>query len=231
MPLIVPDSPQPKRAPWRGVVVGLAAAALFVVTLAFLARAMRDDGPAVPEQLRLTSLSPNDAAVPREDASTAVTDAENDGAGSHHTDETSDAGAFGFEDNAASSVTVPAQPDAGPIGAAGPPVDVNAVVGRVIPILERCLHDALRFDPALGGRGRLRIEVRAGALTATLVDATSPVLAACVTERVSASVQAQQATGPETSALDDVIQLEARVLLDGLRGQVRVESAAVLPDR
>src|SRR5689334_3780156 len=117
MALLPKDSTGPKeRPPWRGVVVGVVAAIVFVCALAVSAWATRDTQRGVPDERRHRV---RDAGVV-----VAVTDAG-----------TYDAG---FVD-AGSTVEGPLpEPDAGPVHVApeGPPVVAKDVAAAVVPIVE-----------------------------------------------------------------------------------------------
>lgn len=204
MPLVAEDSSQAReRPPWRGLVAGAFATVAFVLGLAFVARATRDSAGPVLHDPEETVVAVRPSAPTQ---GSAATDAEDAGAA-----ESSDAGDV---------PTVEPEPDSGPVLVPGPPVDVDAVTAEVRPIIEKCLQGALRFDPSLGGRARLSLLVRRGEVSATLLDAPSPVLASCVSTSASAVPSASDPPAP--------VKVEARVVLDGLRGRVKIEEAELV---
>jgi hypothetical protein len=206
MPLVSNELPSSReRPPWRGLVVGVVAAAVFIVVLAFVARATRDGAGGVVHIPTEEELALAAAAL---DAGPAVVDA---GAPA-----IVDAGSV---EDAGERATVENE-DAGPTVVPLPPVDAMAVAGEVQPIVEKCLQNALRFDPSLGGKVHVDVEARAAALHATLKDAPSPVLATCFAENARALPFAN--AGAETSHVEVTLQL------DGLRGQVKVVSAELV---
>ena len=195
MPLVThePEGPT-ERPPWRGVVVGLCAAILFTVALAVAAFATRDTTKGVPFH-------------PRPDAGFA--DAGFVDAG----DVEADAGP------SSPPVEGPiGDVDAGPIFVAGPPVNAADVATAMLPVVAECLRAALRFDPSLGGRVTLRVIAERGALSATLLQSSSPVLASCVTSKGKLPYETPR----------DAVAVEAKLTLDGLRGTVKLVSADVV---
>lgn len=213
MPLVPDDGHQNvARAPWRGLVAGVVAAVAFIVGLAVVARATRDSAGGVPprpdEPARLVAVPPPAGPTGEDDGAVDMVVATTD-AGQ------ADAGAATVE-----LATVEPEPDSGPVEVPGPPVDVAQVMAEVQPVLEKCLQGALRFDPSLGGNAGLSLSIRKGVLTAAMIDAPSPVLAACVEENARAL--------PTQASPREPVKVEARVALDGLRGRVKVESAVLV---
>jgi hypothetical protein len=112
--------------------------------------------------------------------------------------------------------------DAGVEGPQGPPVDALLVAARVLPVVEACLKSALRFDPSLGGRAHLTATVSpAGRISARLTQAPSSILTGCVAEG------ARDLVAPTAPA--EEARVDAVLVVDGLRGQVRLDSAAIAP--
>lgn len=225
MPLITSEPPSPAgRAPWRGAVAGLIASLVFIVGLAVVARATRDGSGGVPRVPReLTSLPPvvdgGPAAVGSTDAGAADAHADAGGADAHADGGDADAGEVAIFVDAGPLEGPEADPDAGPAAVEGPPVIAADVVAVALPLVEECLKKALRFDPSLGGRATLVIEVGHGRLAPRMPGAPSPVLSTCV--EAGASTLAWPTAAGDTS----VHIVDARVVLDGLRKTVRVEAA------
>lgn len=197
MPLVPADLPTTKeRAPWRGLVVGVVAAAAFVVGLAVTAYATRDGaGPVRPRVLEAgMALGAADAGVI----------------------DVVDAGSAAPPDAGVVATAEP-EPDSGPVGATAPPVELTVLTAIAQPLLQGCLTEALRFDPSLGGRVSLRVELRGRTLRVLPPPGASPVLARCLEQqrgRVEGEPREVNAT--------------LRVLLDGLRGTATVEDAQIV---
>lgn len=193
MPLVGPDAPiERQRPPWRGLVVGAAAAAVFLVVLSVAAYATRDRaGP-----VRSAPLDAGSQADDTSDAGAIMADA---GA------PTTDAGEV---------PTAEPEPDGGPLGPAGPPVELAALVTATQPLLQGCLQDALRFDPSWGGKLRVRVELRGRTVRALPPPGASPVFTQCLAQR-SARLEGAPATA----------NAELSVALDGLRGTASVLDA------
>lgn len=215
MPLVTTEAPSAAgRNPWRGLVVGAIASLVFILGVAVIARATRDGA----------------GGVPREDVALAASAANADAG-----DPAAVAGsADGGVDPVAIAALVDAgdiidagpvegpegEPDAGPAEVAGPPVVAADVVAVTLPLVEECLKKALRFDPSLGGKARLHIVVADGKLAPSMPGASSPVLSQCV-----AAGAATLAWPTAPAARHEV---EARIVLDGLRKAIRVESTELL---
>jgi hypothetical protein len=213
VPVHVPASTQ--RAPWRGAVAGAAAALVFIVGLAIVARATRNGALAPPRHPIVEEVVEDVAA----DSGTLASGAPAPDGGAGPLDGALHAGARDADVLVvAGAVEGPIdEPPAVPVVVAGPPVVAADVVAVAVPAVEECLKKALRFDPGLGGRVRLLVVVAAGRLALSLPSAPSPVLANCV-----ASSGASLAW-PTTQGERHVV--EGGLALDGLRGMVRVESA------
>ncbi len=204
MPLITSEAPSTAgRNPWRGLVAGVIASLLFILGVAFVARATRDGSAGVPRDEVVAALL-NDGGVP------AFVDALDGGA-------LSDAGAL---IDAGPSEGPEGEPDTGPALVEGPPIVAADVVAVTLPLVEDCLKKALRFDPSLGGRARLRIVVADGKLAPTMPGASSPVLSQCV---AAGSTSLAWPTAPDARH-----EVEARIVLDGLRKTIRVESIELI---
>ena len=204
MPLVTTETPSTAgRAPWRGAVVGVILSLVFIALLAVVARATRDGAGGVPHE------EPEIVDAGFVDAGTVsvVADAGALDAGAPFVDAGPLEGPEGEE-------------DAGPALVEGPPIVAADVVAVALPLVEDCLKKALRFDPSLGGRARLMITVANGKLSPTMPAAASPVLSSCVA--------AGGATLAWPTAQGESHVVEARVVLDGLRKAVRVESAELL---
>lgn len=158
MPLVPQDQPASReRPPWRGVVVGLLAAVVFIFGLAVAAYATRDRaGPVRPPVLD-AGMTPDAAGL----------------------DDAVDAGAPALAD-AGELVTAEPEPDAGPVGVSAPPIELSLVITTAQPILEVCLAEALRFDPSFGGKMTLRAEVRGRTLRLASPAGSSPVFTGCL---------------------------------------------------
>ncbi|MCC7072437.1 MAG: hypothetical protein IT383_14000 [Deltaproteobacteria bacterium] len=195
MPLVGPDPPaERERPPWRGVVVGALAAALFIVVLAFAAYATRDRaGPVRPRLLDAGQWEPPAAL---------------------------DAGAQDAGVSAPDAGEVPTaepEPDGGPLGPEGPPVELAALVAVTQPLLQGCLQEALRFDPSWGGKVRVRVELRGRTVHARPPAGASPVFAQCLAQR-GARLEGASATA----------DAELLVQLDGLRATATIVDSRIL---
>jgi hypothetical protein len=228
MPLVAEDSAaHGARPPWRGLVVGIVATLVFVVAIALIARATRDGAGGVPPELSRREKEGSAAKAPHVHGPDAARAAGGTGAppGDQALDQAAEPLAGGDEAEGSDAgliehATVEPEPDAGPALVPGPPVDVDAVVAEVLPVIETCLQGALRFDPALGGRAQLFLVVRRHQLSASFADAPSPVLSSCVAENARAL--------PTEAAPFEPVRIEVTVVLDGLRGRVKVVSSAVV---
>lgn len=169
MPLVPLETEGPReRPPWRGAVAGLVAAACFVVGLALAAWFTRDgSGPVRP---------PRPASPLGPDAGMAAPLVASADAGSADT-RSGDAGID------AARVTAEPEPDAGPVGASAPPIEVSALAAMAQPILQACLAEALRFDPSFGGRMTLRAELRGRTLEVVAPAGASPVFTRCLAQK------------------------------------------------
>lgn len=206
------------RSLWRVAWSGVVAVCTFVLVLAITARLTRDGAGGVPRGAP-SDVASGSAVMANSPGIVlpAAPQVDTDAGGS------ADAGPIdgpGRSDGG-TAWTVPLEPDAGPVAAAGPPVALDEVQSALTPVLERCLRDALRFDPSLGGRVDLEMVAQDGVLRAQLRGAPSPVLATCLETGARAV--------PISGARDEVVHLEARVVLDGLRGLVRWFSLDVVP--
>lgn len=204
----------PPRAPARALARTLAGSAFaviaVVVVVAVTARATRDLAVGVPR-------SPGDDAVLARRVAP-------DDAGHGRFSSPAMAGDDGASRSGEPELIAPTvglEPDAGPPAVPGPPVDIEAARVAMVPVLERCLQEALRFDPSLGGPADVVVDVHPGAVVARLHNAPSPVLGACVEER-------GRALATLTAPLDSE-RLVIRVVLDGLRGRVYVQTVDVAP--
>lgn len=206
MPLIpVPIPASTDRAPWRGAVAGAAAALVFIVGLAVVARGTRD-GALAPPQHPIFAQAVLDPAVLR-----LAVPAPDGGAGPP---DPRDGGVLVVSSPVEGPIDEPA---ALPLVVDGPPVVAADVVAVAVPVVEECLKKALRFDPGLGGRVRLLVVVAVGRLSLSLPSSPSPVLASCV---ASGGASLAWPTAPGERHV-----VEGGLALDGLRGAVRVESA------
>ncbi len=136
------NPPSPLRVrPLQVTLASIAAIAVFVVVVAIVARSTADD-----------------VMMPRADAGPAAPRE----AGSRP-----DAG----DGDADVLVTVEPGPDAGPEPDAGPPevepppYDPAIVAAAAVVVVERCVQDALRWDPSLGGAFTLRVVLPISPLT------------------------------------------------------------------
>ncbi|MBI1948474.1 MAG: hypothetical protein HYS27_22500 [Deltaproteobacteria bacterium] len=196
MPLIAPDPPQKReRPPWRGLVVGLLAAIVFIVGLAVTAYATRDSaGPVRPPALD----AGGDAEAAALDAGAMPPDA-------------------GVRADAVEVATAEPEPDAGAFGPVGPPVDLAELAATAQPLVQRCLAEALRFDPSFGGRVRLRVEVNGRTLLVQPPAGASPVFARCL------GAERARLEGAPTRAA-----AELTVVLDGLRTTATIIDSEVV---
>jgi hypothetical protein len=188
---LTPSEPPERRRPpvWRGALLAVLTMLLFLASVAVAAYATRDSaGPVRP---------------PVPDAGIVLP-------------VIVDAGPVEIPD-AGELTTVEAEPDSGPVGVAGPPVEPAALSAAAKPILETCLREALRFDPSFGGKLRVRVEVRGRTLGLVPPPGTSPVFAGCATQ------QKGRLEGAPATA-----NAELRVVLDGLRGVVTIEETTLL---
>lgn len=205
MPLVTTETPSPAgRNPWRGLVVGAIASLVFVLIVAAVARATRDEA----------------GGVPREDIAVAAADAGGGSAIAGSRDGGVDAAGAAAVVDAGAMEGPEGEPDAGPAEVAGPPVIAADVVAVTLPLVEDCLKKALRFDPALGGKARLHIVVADGKLAPSMPGASSPVLSQCV---AAGAATLAWPTVPEARH-----EIEARIVLDGLRKTIRVESTELI---
>lgn len=217
MPLITNDVPSTAgRNPWRGLVVGVIVSFVFIVGIAFVARATRDGAGGVPHDEVVGILDAgalvDGAALVDSDGGVLVQVASDGGV-------RVDAGPF---IDAGPSEGPEGEADSGPALVEGPPINAADVVAVTLPLVEDCLKKALRFDPSLGGRARLHIVVADGKLAPTMPGASSPVLSQCV---AAGSSSLAWPTAPDARH-----EVEARIVLDGLRKTIRVESTELLHD-
>jgi hypothetical protein len=134
------NPPSPLRVrPLQVTLASIAAIAVFVVVIALVARSTADD-----------------MMIPRADAGPAAPrDAGSWPDGDQHVD--------GGDAGDDVLVTVDPGPDAGPEPDAGPPdvepppYDPAVVAAAAVVVVERCVQDALRWDPSLGGAFTLRV--------------------------------------------------------------------------
>lgn len=182
MPLITPDPPAKReRTPWRGVVAGLIAAAVFTLGLAVTAYATRDSaGPVRPPAPDAgdSGASPVDAGALEAAPALALADA-------------------------GEVATAEPEPDAGPIGPVGPPVDLAALSAAAQPVLQGCLQEALRFDPSFGGKVRARVELRGRTVRVLPPAGASPVFGGCLEQR-----SARLEGAPANAAAELVVALD-----------------------
>ena len=176
------------------VLASAVAVVIFVVVLAFVARATADDAIIiVPDAGFVFDAGDLDGGV--------VVYGGSDGGvvvygGVVHDGGVVDAGVVdaGVVDAGPPVEFVTVSPDAGPVvdgGPAdveGPPYDVAGVAAVSAVLVEICAKDGLRWDPSLGGPFLLRVSLpEAGAPTTTAVieadGLRSPVLAACLKRR------------------------------------------------
>ena len=134
------NPPSPLRVrPLQVTLASIAAITVFVVAIAIVARSTADG-----------------VVMPRADAGPAAPrDAGSGPDANQHVD--------GGDSGADVLVTVDPGPDAGPEPDAGPPdvepppYDPAVVAAAAVVVVERCVQDALRWDPSLGGAFTLRV--------------------------------------------------------------------------
>lgn len=177
MPLVPLETEGPReRPPWRGAVAGLVAAACFVVGLALAAWFTRDGSGPVRPPRPASALGPDAGGAETGSAVVAAINTAALDAGSADS-RSADAGIE------APLVTAEPEPDAGPVGASAPPIEVSALAAVAQPILQACLAEALRFDPSFGGRMTLRAELRGRTLEVVAPAGASPVFTRCLAQK------------------------------------------------
>jgi len=213
MPLVPADLGPPVRAPWRGLVVGAVAALVFVFGLAIAARVTRDSAGAVPRELSgETRAGPSgspSAGAPSTERDPIDLVMESVDAGPVR--DIPDAGAI---DARAAEMEGPQLPPV-EVTVLAPPIDARGVAAVFIPVVEKCLPSALRFDPALGGRMRFSMVVStSGAITIEKPDAASPVLTTCIADNADTLFY-------EPAPLEEQT-IDATLIVDGMRGTVQL---------
>ncbi len=142
---------------------------LFIVALAFVARATADGSVMPVQELPFVDAGPPLVA--------------GDGGTFVESDEEPafvDAGAL-----------YSASPDGGtepipPPSVDGPPFAASEVAAAAVVVVEQCAQEALRWDPSLGGPFALAVELPVGTPAVIVVDGlVSPVLSSCLTRRTS----------------------------------------------
>lgn len=214
MPLVPLESEGPReRPPWRGALAGLVAGACFVVGLALAAWFTRDgSGPVRPPRPQTAFGTDAGSELPGPSgAEVATRSLGPDGGLDAALAAIGDAGSADAGPGAP-VVTAAPEPDAGPVGATAPPVEVSALATVAEPLIQACLAEALRFDPSFGGRMTLRAELRGRTLQLLPPAGASPVFARCLEQR-PARVEGEPRQA--NAAL--------RVHLDGLRQSATVE--------
>ncbi len=134
------------------------------------------------------------------------------------------------------------EPDAGPPDVEGPPYDPAVVAAAAVVVVERCVQDALRWDPSLGGAFTLRVLLPVTPLTTSERELeepgdaddegpapvlqtpglVSPVLEACLQRRA-----ADMARAPGTKDLTAPQAVVARAVLQAT-GTIAVADAVVV---
>jgi hypothetical protein len=196
-----PDVPKARvRVPWFALVGTPVAIVGFIVVLSIAARLTRDRGGPVPQDVVVVDAGEPDGVTDAGSALALSVDAGAVDAGPALTD---DAGAL---------------VDAGP----EPSISPDLVARALLPTLQACLQGALRYDPSLGGRVQLRVVVERGSPVDVVVKGVGvPLFVSCVEQRGRSALVA--------GAPEQPVTIDARYLLDGVRAEVRVESATTAP--